>query len=316
MLDACLQLTLTIHQYQSIGGIRILPDQRSLLVIRVVDRHLHPRRPLKPAYLLELYSIAEAEKNQREANRPLEPEPLQRQAFYAFRLNHLVEEFQITDCDLPPRQEESVRAGNPPPPLAVFATLGLTPDDDGELASCAFYIWPRKDEVASLRERHTVYKYTLERELIKFVKWPEDPFNPPIGRVHRLPGFNRSLVYRVRHSDPSNTKLLLIHRAFNPGRNAVPDAYTEALPFDENEPWGILQNPGDAPLFRSNKGARPEYLDSLKLPDGWMDDLGKGMSAIAWEENLGILCLVAKNDPTRIRVVDYGTKFVKADIKA
>ncbi|KAF4573448.1 hypothetical protein EYR36_007963 [Pleurotus pulmonarius] len=253
----------------SISAIKALPGQKDIFVIRTI---VIPNAP--PLVLVQLFDMPIA--GEKFKNNPREEAAID---------DKYLSDFVISDCNTPslgPDHPKLRPTSGPPPPISVFARVA---DPNGVMH---FKMWPEhiQEPPFAGRPARTTYRYAIRLFQNQSLQLTGS------NKAHVLPGTDRAIIYHVPEDDRSDTPPLVNLRKYIDPGYPHPD-----LPApDPDEDVGVL---------RSTRRRVPHRVFStLKLPSIWSKTLGKGLSAIAWDEGIGRVCITGDHDRL-IRVLDF-----------
>ncbi|KAM6498570.1 hypothetical protein JOM56_006518 [Amanita muscaria] len=257
-----------VGEEHRIRAFRVLPGQKELIVVRTVS--LSENNDLM---LVELYKA------------PVYHGSYQYTCVDSYTVSgKLVASVQISDHGIPTTtgdQPQLHPSNGPPPPISIYVR---TSKPSGVIHHC---LWPSFMDIPMDELIRRTWFYDLSQATVQtsHVSAPYD--------IHVLPGAYRAMMYTVRPDDRNDDlQLVSFRRYINPGN----------VPFDypEKEPDSF------GPVL-----GRPRYLipahvySSIDLTLSASAQLATtGISAVAWDETIGRLCVVAGKEQ-KIRVWDF-----------
>ncbi|KAG5636304.1 hypothetical protein H0H81_008475 [Sphagnurus paluster] len=268
-------------QYQEndheIRAYRVLPNQNEVLLFRTVYLGLDPASPEVPMVLniLEIFELPQELDGTCYIGEPKSLYILGRQAV---RVAH------ISDYEGPSTHGEPYylqAESQPLPPISVFM------ETQNPTAIIHYVVWPELEVTPQ-----GVQKYTYVLNWVCFqTRHHTDPFV-----AHIIPGSFRCLVYTTHRDDRTdNPKAFRIRRYINPEfarkdytvnrvNRHSPTILSRGLPKMPVNIYGTLPIPAaSAELYAS-----------------------KGISAIAFDEGIGRVCIAAANTP-QIEILDFSS---------
>jgi hypothetical protein len=253
----------------------IFPEQHQILVIRSVPPPL-PGPDATPVYLFEMYDTPDY-------GQIISSQAVDR---YTMDNRHIVE-FYISDANLVNHNDESIQptlhaAQGPPPPISIFCRT-IEPNGLHH-----FILWPQHFYVpAGITSMETsLYFYTLSN-LISQSRHDSDDVICCV-----LPGSSRSLIYTISADDRrAAPSLIELRRYVSP----------ETQPFEYPEP----QTEDTSDIMKERKRVPFNIYSTLELPRKLAKTLrNEGITAVAWDEGLGRVCISASEDST-IHILDF-----------
>ncbi|PFH49670.1 hypothetical protein AMATHDRAFT_147100 [Amanita thiersii Skay4041] len=174
----------------------------------------------------------------------------------------------------------------PPPPISLYFRT-LNPNAILHHSILPSYLdYPK----TLSRPARRVWFYDLAQVTLQTNHHVSPPYN-----LHILPGAYRAVVYSIREEDRKDTPgLVALRRYLNP----------EFTPKDYPRPSPVTLNS----VLRKPRYTIPAAVySSIELSVNAREQLAKnGISAIAWDESIGRLCIVPGNEQ-KIRVLDFSS---------
>lgn len=249
--------------YSQILAIRVLPDQRQILVVR----RLEPPRGSPPD--LESKTSFEAHDIPYQPLQGENPESQPRQILVHYEDD--IREVMLPEHDTPLREDRSLRSESNPDlysgrPLTVYA---ITADPHG-LIMCSFTpkLFPRPPDQLAVKQPSFYTYYDISQESSSSIFESIAAYGT---RFRILAGSTRSIVFTIPTSDLTEApRITTLHRLADDAGCPPPEQ-----------------------MRHSNKTY--EKLPKLREID---NGLNFPLLAAAWDETIGRLCLVGKNSTT------------------
>ncbi|KAF9270862.1 hypothetical protein L218DRAFT_849531 [Marasmius fiardii PR-910] len=280
------------HNEQRIRAVRVLPQQRRVLVVRTVVLH---QVVGQDSHLIEVYDLPQKDdakyvkESQKRNIRPQMPRQFEAKD-RVYIEGKTVTSFHISDyptipraIDLPELYERRDKAALTP--ISIYART------KGPHGIIHYEIFPVLDPLTDQ------WKYALDSVIPQTVHESE----PVDTRV--IPGITRSLVYTVPgHDRTSHPKLLSLRRYFNP--RYAPEAY---------KPYAV-KDQLYVPVLERERFPTPKilYRSFIACDPSYNGITESGVSAITWDEGTGRVCIAALED-MKIVVMDLGRTVVWSD---
>ncbi|KAJ7492263.1 hypothetical protein FB451DRAFT_1122988 [Mycena latifolia] len=266
-----------IHNYENfpenahqIRTIRVLPDQRDVVLIRTVVSEETPGHPLTE-HLTEMFHIPANPGNA--PIKPFERWPVDSRVYDSFHLSDPVT--PSIGIDHPNIQP----ASGAPPPISLFCRTV------GPVGIVHYLIWPKIEEELGKPPR---YYFNLEYVV------PQTVHVSAPWATHVLTGSSKALMYTVDNERKDTPRLLTVRRYLSPQLQPL---------------WSLrgLEDPTEPISRRDRPALSKKYYSSFNLPRYLrrkLDDLG--LAAITWDEAIGRVCL-ACGDEFKIHILDFAS---------
>ncbi|KII93284.1 hypothetical protein PLICRDRAFT_385911 [Plicaturopsis crispa FD-325 SS-3] len=256
----------------TIRAYRVLPNQNQVLVIRQVNQpDIDAGAPPGKTH----YKFS----------------PIESRRLSLLLNSHAITDFQISDPEVDLRSGFSARSSVTAKIPAISIFYHCKADTDQLERSRHCMIWPSshpKSRPYTLQNLDLEFDYFFGNGVIPYV----------------LPGTHRAVVYTLpRRLDAHDAPPISTIWCYN-----IPHRQVQ-VPLGPQEEWDLSgdEEAGEPQIvMRNRKPSRPQRMVKTKIPSALrsLRRQGRGVTAMAWDETIGRLCIAMEGDQ-RVWILDY-----------